>query len=117
MLLLFAGIAHALLRALGLTPRQLRRMVAAEAVLLSVVATLAAPCNSPGYHSASSSSSPPWPDSSPVFSRHAGPPDESGRRAIPRLIPSSIARLPRAISNELPEHGRTFPNQRCNAGS
>lgn len=31
---------HALLRALGLTRRQLRRMLAAEAVLLSVVATL-----------------------------------------------------------------------------
>ncbi|MFI2708029.1 ABC transporter permease, partial [Nocardioides sp. CER28] len=31
---------HALLRALGLTRRQLRRMLAAEAVLLSVVATV-----------------------------------------------------------------------------
>ena len=85
MLLLFAGIAHVLLRALGLTRRQLRRMVAAEAVLLSVVATLAAPCNSPGYHSASSSSSPPWPDSSPVFSRHAGPPG----RLRPQGYPST----------------------------
>jgi putative ABC transport system permease protein len=34
------GREHALLRALGLTRRQVRRMLAAEAVLLSVVATL-----------------------------------------------------------------------------
>ncbi|UMG93938.1 ABC transporter permease [Nocardioides sp. TF02-7] len=34
------GREHALLRALGLTRRQLRRMLAAEAVLLSVVATV-----------------------------------------------------------------------------
>jgi putative ABC transport system permease protein len=34
------GREHALLRALGLTRRQLRRMLAAEALLLSVVATL-----------------------------------------------------------------------------
>jgi hypothetical protein len=93
-------------------------MLAAEAVLLSVVATLVGTVQLP------------WLPLGVVLliAALAGllacvlPARRAARMTpaaglSPRLIPSSIAWLPRAISNELPEHGRTFPNQRCNTGS